>query len=72
MEEVNGTVPPAGLDDAIGNRVTNLRTSVEILRKTLQRSEQEDVTSPRMVPVNHTSLESGGESSKKNDHILKQ
>jgi hypothetical protein len=72
MEELSGTVPPVGLDDAIGDRVTNLRTSVEILRKALQRSEQEDVTLSRIAPVSYTSPESGGKSSKKNDHILEQ
>lgn len=65
MEEVNGTIPPVGLNNAIEDRVTNLKTSVENLHKALQRSEQEDVTSSRIGPVSHTSPESGGRSSKK-------
>lgn len=66
MEEENGSEPPAGVDDAIYNRVERLKTSVEILRKTLERSEQGDVASHVLPPDNHRVVESGGQFFKKN------
>lgn len=70
--EISGMVPLVGLDNTIRDRVTNLRTLLEILRKALQRSEQEDVISSRIAPVIYISPELGGKSSKKDDYNLEQ
>jgi len=69
MEEY-GSVPPVGLHEAIYGRVSNLRTSVEILRKVLERSEQGDSKSDTLPFAGHRSVELGGEFLKTDLHAL--
>ena len=61
MGENNGSAPPVGLHEAIYGRVSNLKTSVEILRKSLERSEQGDSKSDTLPFAGHRSVELGGE-----------
>ncbi|PMD41736.1 hypothetical protein L207DRAFT_633063 [Hyaloscypha variabilis F] len=58
MGETNGSIPPGGLHEAIYGRVSNLTTSVEILRKSLERIEQRDSESNPFA--GHKSVELGG------------
>lgn len=61
MEEtVTGIGPPVGVDDAIYDRVERLRSSVKILRKILERSEQGDVALNTLPLVNQNSTDPGG------------
>lgn len=57
--------PPAGLSDAIYDRVEILKISIEILRKALERSEQRDVAPDIFPSANHRSVELNGQFSKK-------
>jgi len=66
MGENNGSEPPAGVDDAIYDRVDRLKISVGILRKALERSEQGDVASDILHPAGHRAVELGGQFLKKN------
>jgi hypothetical protein len=61
MGELNQTEPPAGLDHAIYNRVEQLSSSVEILCKALEKSEQGDIASNTLPIANHNSVELGGQ-----------
>ena len=70
MGEESGSEPPAGVDHAIYNRVERLKTSVEILRKALERSEQGDAASDILPPASHRSVESSGQFLKKNLQTL--
>ncbi|KAE8443091.1 hypothetical protein EG329_002335 [Mollisiaceae sp. DMI_Dod_QoI] len=60
MGEQSDTEPPAGVDVAIYDRVDRLRTSVEILRKILERSEQGDVASNILPSTSHKAVELEG------------
>jgi hypothetical protein len=62
MGEINQTVPPAGVGEAIYGRADRLRSSIKILRKTLKRSEKGDFASDTNPLASHTSVESGGKS----------
>jgi hypothetical protein len=64
MGEDNGTAPPAGIGDAIYGRVDRLRSSVEVLYKTLERSEKGDFASDTPPLRSSNSVELGGESLK--------
>jgi hypothetical protein len=70
MGEESGSEPPAGLDDAIYNRVDRLKTSVGILRKALERSEQGDNASNMLPPASHSAVELGGRFLKKKLYTL--
>ena len=59
MGEENGSGPPAGVDDAIYERVGKLKTSVEILCKALERSEQ-DLSSAVLPSASHRKVEPSG------------
>ena len=59
MEEADNSAPAAGLDDAIYERVRKLKISLEILCKTLKRSEQ-DLSSDILPSASHRKVESGG------------
>ncbi len=61
MGEQSDTEPPAGVDVAIYDRVDRLRTSVEILRKILERSEQGDVASNILPSTSHKAVELEGQ-----------
>lgn len=61
MGEENGSEPPCGVDAAIYGRVRRLKTSVEILRKTLERCEQGDVASEIPPSASPRSVELGGQ-----------
>jgi hypothetical protein len=61
MGENNGSAPPIGIHEAIYDRVENLKISVEILCKALERSEQGDAASDTPPFASHRSVESGGE-----------
>ncbi|KUJ13989.1 uncharacterized protein LY89DRAFT_736992 [Mollisia scopiformis] len=60
MGKESGLEPLAGVDNTIYNRVERLKTSVEILRKALERSEQGNVTSDILPPGSHRVVELGG------------
>jgi hypothetical protein len=65
------TAPPVGLNDAIDNRVEILKTSMAILCKALQKSEQEeDVPSNTALPTNHKSSELNGKFLERNPQYV--
>jgi len=60
MELETGSEPPAGLDRAICNRANRLLSSVKILRKAFERSEQGDVASDILPSSGNRSVEASG------------
>jgi hypothetical protein len=61
--------PPAGLNDAIDDRVRLLKTSMEILWKALKQSKQENVASNTTLPANHKPSELNGNFLKKDAYM---